>query len=122
MAKAYDRVDWGFLEGVLAKLGYHSRWIRWVMARVTTVWYSVRFNGNILDSFSPTRGLRQGDGLSTLIKREIENVSLRKLFICRRGPRISHLLLVDDCLMFFERNVQQAAMVKSILDRYEEGT
>jgi hypothetical protein len=37
MAKAYDRVDWVFLEGVLAKLGFHSTWIQWVMACVTTV-------------------------------------------------------------------------------------
>jgi hypothetical protein len=28
MAKAYDCVDWRFLEGVLAKLGFHSQWIR----------------------------------------------------------------------------------------------
>ncbi|XP_051221867.1 uncharacterized protein [Lolium perenne] len=36
MAKAYDRVDWRFLEGVLAKLGFRSQLIQWVMASVTT--------------------------------------------------------------------------------------
>jgi hypothetical protein len=46
LAKAYDRVDWGFLEGVLAKMGFHSQWIQWVMACVTTVRYSIRFNGH----------------------------------------------------------------------------
>jgi hypothetical protein len=50
MAKAYDRVDWRFLEGVLAKLGFHSQWVQWVMACVTTVRYTIRFNGNMLDS------------------------------------------------------------------------
>jgi hypothetical protein len=113
MAKAYDRVDWRFLEGVLVKLGFHSKWIRWVMMCVTTVRYSVRFNGHLLDSFSPSRGLRQGnplspylflfiaDGLSTLIRHEIESASLWELHICRRGPSISHLLFADDCLLFF---------------------
>jgi hypothetical protein len=105
MAKAYDRVDWVFLEGVLAKLGFHSTWIQLVMACVTTVRYSVRFNGHLLDSFSQTRGLRHGDPLSpylflfvadtlsSLIKREVDNGALRELKICRRAPGISHLLL-----------------------------
>jgi hypothetical protein len=98
MAKAYDRVDWRFMEGVLAKLGFHSQWIQWVMACVTTIRYSIRFNGHLLDSFGPSRGLRQGDplspylflfvagGLSCLIRRQIEIGSLRELHICRRVP------------------------------------
>jgi hypothetical protein len=111
MAKAYDRVDWRFLEGVLVKLGFHSQWIRWVMACVTTVRYTVRFNGNMLDSFTPSRGIRQGDplspylflfvadGLSCLIRKEIENNALCELHICRRAPSISHLLFADDSLL-----------------------
>jgi hypothetical protein len=27
LTKAYHRVDWGYLEGVLQRLGFHSKWI-----------------------------------------------------------------------------------------------
>jgi hypothetical protein len=40
----------------------------------------------------------------------------------RRAPGISHLLFVDDSLLFFEGTTQQAGVVKSILDRYEKST
>jgi hypothetical protein len=134
MAKAYDRMDWRFLEGVLAKLGFHSQWVQWVMACITTVRYTIRFNGNMLDSFTPSRGIRQGDplspylflfvadGLSCLIRKEIESNVLREFHICRRAPGISHLLFADDSLLFFEASVEQATVIKSVLDRYEEGT
>jgi hypothetical protein len=111
MAKAYDRVDWRFLEGVLAKLGFHSQWIRWIMACVTTVRYSIRFNGHMLDSFTPTRGLRQGDplspylflfvadGLSCLIRKQIEVGALQELHICRQALvfLISYSLMTASC-------------------------
>jgi hypothetical protein len=134
MAKAYDRVNWQFLEGVLAKLGFHSQWVQWVMACVTTMRYSIRFNGNMLDSFTPSRGIRQGDhlspylflfvadGLSCLIRKEIEINSLREFHICRRAPSISHLLFADYSILFFEASVEHALVVKSVLDRYEEAT
>jgi hypothetical protein len=64
LSKAYDRVDWGFLEGVLRRLGFHSKWVQWVMACVTIVQYSVCFNNVPLEPFKPTHGLRQGDPLS----------------------------------------------------------
>lgn len=64
LAKAYDRVDWSYLEQVLVKLGFHRTWVQWIMACFTTVRSSVRFNGVPLDTFQPTRGLRQGDPLS----------------------------------------------------------
>jgi ribonuclease HI len=104
------------------------------MACVTTVRSSVRFNGHLLDSFTPTRGLRQGDplspylflfvadGLSCLIKRKVQEGTLRELHICRRAPGISHLLFADDCLMFFQGSVEQASVVKSILNSYEKST
>jgi len=45
LSKAYDRVDWGFLEKVLSSLSFQSSWVQWVMSCVTTVRYSVCLNG-----------------------------------------------------------------------------
>jgi hypothetical protein len=61
MAKAFDLVDWGFLRGVLNTLGFYATWLNWIMVCVMPVTCSVRFNGQLLDSFVPTHGIRQGD-------------------------------------------------------------
>ena len=59
LSKAYDRVDWSFfLEKAMLKLGFASPWVRWIMACVTSVRYTVRFNGVPLKPFQPTHGLR----------------------------------------------------------------
>jgi hypothetical protein len=50
LTKAYDQVEWCYLEGVLARLGFHSKWVWWIMSCVTTVRYSVRFNNVLLPS------------------------------------------------------------------------
>jgi hypothetical protein len=64
ISKAYDRVEWGFLESMMRKLGFAEIWIRRLMLCVTTVSYQVRMNGELTDVFVPQRGLRQGDPLS----------------------------------------------------------
>jgi hypothetical protein len=64
LLKAYDRVDWSFLKQVMKKLGFHSKFVQWVMTCVTTVCYSVCFNGTMLSPFRPSQGLQQGDPLS----------------------------------------------------------
>lgn len=58
LSKAYGRVDWDFLQGVMSKLGFHCDWIRWVLRCVTSVRYAVRFSGASHTPFTLTRGLR----------------------------------------------------------------
>jgi hypothetical protein len=64
MSKAYDRVEWGFLEEMMLRLGFHKEWVRLIMNCVTTVKYRIQVNGELTNAFSPERGLRQGDPIS----------------------------------------------------------
>jgi hypothetical protein len=58
MMKAYDRVEWPFLEAMMLKLGFPGRMVQLIMHFVSSVRFSVKVNGELLPQFSPTRGLR----------------------------------------------------------------
>ena len=86
LAKAYDHVDWQFLQSMMGALGFAPQWIKWVMTCVTSVKFAVRFNGQLLQSFSPSQGLRQGDHLSPYLFLFVaEALSLLLNDACARG-------------------------------------
>ncbi|KAL5568003.1 hypothetical protein UlMin_024578 [Ulmus minor] len=131
MAKAYDRVEWDFIQRVMNKLGFSEVWIRKLMACISSVTYSFQFNGRRFGHLTPTRGLRQGDplspylfllcgeGLSSLLHRYEQNGDLQGLRCGLRGPTISHLLFADDSLFFLEAQLATCTNLKEILKLYE---
>lgn len=64
MSKAYDRIEWDFVQVVLLKMGFTSKWVGWVMRCLSSVEFAVIVNGKAGSYFTPTRGLRQRDPLS----------------------------------------------------------
>ncbi|KAL9674665.1 hypothetical protein QQ045_002863 [Rhodiola kirilowii] len=64
ISKAYDRVEWPFLEQLMLKMRSAVKWINRVMHCVRSVTYQVKVNDCISKKIIPNRGLRQGDPLS----------------------------------------------------------
>lgn len=65
--KAYDRVDWNFLQLTLSEFGFPPHVVDLIMSCTTSSSLALKWNGEKLDSFAPTRGLRQGDPMSSYL-------------------------------------------------------
>lgn len=61
MAKAYDRVEWLYLQGIMLRLGFSENFVATVMKCVTSVSFFVRVNGQLSNPFTPSRGIRKGN-------------------------------------------------------------
>ncbi|CAM8948389.1 unnamed protein product [Rhodiola kirilowii] len=131
MSKAYDRVEWGFLEEIRYKMGFPARWINLVMECVRTVKYKVKFNDGFIEIPQPERGLRQGDPLSpylfllcsewlsSKLEADTRDRRLRGVRICRGAPVVSHLFFADDSIFFLKASRQNAHRIKRVLEEYE---
>jgi hypothetical protein len=64
MSKAYDRMEWRFLEKVMKRMGFVDRWIGLIMMCVKSANYAILINGSPMGRIQPTRGIRQGDPIS----------------------------------------------------------
>lgn len=67
LEKAYDRIDWGFLEGILRAIGFEDMLIKVILNYLKFTNMSVIWNGSRLPAFKPERGLCQGDLLSSYL-------------------------------------------------------
>ena len=134
MSKAYDRVEWNFLEVTMLKMGFNARWVGLIMSCMNSASYSILVNGVPKGDIRPSRGIRQRDPLSPylfLICSEVLNCQLQQaarsvaiggFSLCKKGPKISHLFFVDDTLLFCPATKNDLDFIQSILVLYEEAS
>ena len=98
MSKAYDRLEWDFIEAVLLQLGFNLAWTNLIMQCIKTVTYYFLINGSAQGMVKPQKGIRQGDPLSPyifILCSEVLSGLCRKLQgirVATSSPSINHLL------------------------------
>lgn len=134
MSKAYDRVEWWFMEALFENLGFDRVWIRWVMTCISTVSYSVLLNGQSHGFIKPERGNRQGDPLSPLLfilcsealvhslNHSEANGRLKGIALSTEGPSVHHLLFADDSLLLCRASKEDCDEVMRILKLYGDAS
>ena len=134
VSKAYDRVEWGFLKGMMIKLGFLEVWVDRVMSCVSTPFFSIRINGKAYGNIVPTRGIRQGDPLSpylfllcaegfmSLLAKAESKGRLHGVAVRKRAPSVTNLLFDDDSLIFCQANKNEVQVVFDTLQLYAEAS
>jgi len=114
--KAYDSVDWIYLDDVMGKMSFPTLWRKWMKECVTAAFAAVLVNGSPTEEFSMERGLHQGDPLSPflfLLAAEGFHVMMdylinNNIFSGYKADRlgnfsISHLQFANDTLILGEK-------------------
>jgi len=123
LSKAYDRINWIYLRMLLTHLGFKHDFISWIMGCITSVSFANLINGVASPFFKGHRGLRQGWPLSPLLFLLVAEGLSQLMWLAKRegivkalevavNMFISHLMFVDDILLFSNGNLNEIKELK----------
>jgi hypothetical protein len=134
LEKAYDHVNWDFLIYLLRRCGFSEKWRKWIYFCVSSIRFSILVDGSSCGFFPSSRGIRQGDPFSPMLfvivmeafSRLIDKATGVELLFgfsvgnLNSAPlEVSHLLFVDDTLIFCEADPDHLFYLQSILIWFE---
>ncbi|XP_072084658.1 uncharacterized protein [Arachis hypogaea] len=134
MNKAYDRLEWNFLQRVMEEFGFSKDWVRLMMSCVKSASYRFKINGKLSTKIIPQRGLKQGDLLSPYLfilatesftilmdKARKENL-ISGIRLAPTAPVITHLLFADDCIIFAGVQEEEIYQLIQTINKYTEAS
>ncbi|XP_071718242.1 uncharacterized mitochondrial protein AtMg01250-like [Rutidosis leptorrhynchoides] len=108
-------------------LGFGKKWIKWILACLSSASISVLVNGSPTKEFKPEKGVRQGDPISPflfILAREILNILTQKAIesgfikeigVGRDRITVSHLQYADDMIFFGEWSRSNVSNIMKLL-------
>jgi hypothetical protein len=130
LAKAFDRLEWTFLQAALRRLHLQSHFINLIHACISTPTFLVLVNGEPSDQFISHRGIRQGcplspylfvvaiNELSIALQREMQQSNLTGVTLGPGCPPLHSLLFADDLILCGQATDQEATTMRTILNHF----
>ncbi|PNY05665.1 ribonuclease H [Trifolium pratense] len=104
LAKAYDRLRWSFIAAVLEEVGVPKELRMIIMSCVTSVNTNVMWRGCISELFAPSRAVNDGVWCP--------------LRAGRTGLAVSHLMFVEDLLLFGKSTTDNMKAITDTLYKF----
>ncbi|KAK2656639.1 hypothetical protein Ddye_009691 [Dipteronia dyeriana] len=129
--KAYDSLDYNYLDNILSDIGFGEKWREWMSYFISTPSFLVLVNGSLSRQFRLERGLCQGDPLSpflfdivveclSALFKKAGGVELVKGAVFGEGTvHISHLQFADDKILFLQPKLDYLMNARHILRCFE---
>ena len=128
--KVYDLVCWDFLLYMMRRMGFCTKWIRWIQGCLKSTSIFILVNGSPRAEFTPQRGLRQDDPLVpfsfnivaeglTGLMREAREKNLFEGFTVGRNVEIGVLQYADDTVFFGTTMMTNVRAIKVMLRSFE---
>ena len=99
-----------------------------IMSYISTVSTFILVNGDALDPIYPSRGIRQGDPLSSylfilcmeflgqLVEEKCKENLWQPIKVSQSGPAFSHLIFADDIVFFAKADLTNCIAIRDVLD------
>lgn len=65
--KPFDSLNWNYLDLIMEQMGFSCKWRGWIQGCLKLARASVLVNGSPIEEFPITKGVRQGDSLSSFL-------------------------------------------------------
>lgn len=130
LQKAYDRVNWKFIQAILLHFSFNDTFTNWIIACISSVSFEVLVNGGKTAIFKPSRGLRQSDPLSPylfilgqevlsrLLNYELRLKNIGGIRTSIPGPTITHVMYADDVVLLTKATRRDASNLVRVLEKY----
>ena len=133
LQKAYDSVEWDFMNDMLEELEFPDRIQKLIMQCVSTPSYTFAVNGESFGFVKGKRGLRQGDPLSPLLFTLCLEYLSRLIEIIQRHPqyryhplcksiKLSHLCFADDLILFSKGDVMSVNLLCFAFEKFSRAS
>ena len=129
LEKAYDRLEWSFIQETLVFFQLPPNLIVLIMNMISSTRFHILWNGMPFPEVVPSQGVRQGDPLSPYLfilclerlslklEEALRDKLLHPISFCGR-VRLSHLFFADDIFLFTHAKAKDCTKLSHILQQF----
>lgn len=129
LSKAFEHVNCLYIRMLLTHMGFPYNLIKWIMGCISNISCSVLVNGSASPFFLLEGGLRKGCPLSPILLLLVMEGLSHNIMVEFKGGRLqgikitnecwlTHLLFVDDILIFLNGSVGDLTVIRSIFSLF----